>query len=548
MIFRGDWSKTLVVHDCSGMYSSRDFAIVFVDSETSTLAAINSSSNDAKLDQLRNVSQPMLDTLLAKAIARLLIRAGKGNRVKLVVPKYKDQALLRLVDDLVQIISLESSTEDESDSFVLQITDYLLSTKDDFPDPLSLLKAPGGIVLFVCSIVGTRGVSNCKLDMDDQATCHLTGQFGHCSQELINILLCGKCVSNVFDNEIDMGGGYVVKGIGHKSSIGYLTQLEALRYCEVGSYLKTPFYPIWVIGSSSHFSVLFGADFTSIESSKSDELLEQCRRAFRTSDPDSNGFISVSSLTSVLNYLDPSLVESIGGKTSVNTLGAKLDSTASGIILWDDFWKSCSRLMTGASLQNILLDENDINKGNKLCSPGNVGALNSDEKLARELQNKFNNEVSQSSATRYTGKSDEELARELQAQFDGHSSLPPLEPWTSTVNIDNTSTAAVDDECVTLDSSSIAVSQVQKTNFNQVSMGDTFSLHYYNGLRGGTFQKFDVTRLTSEEAVGASIALKSTYGSGVGHSSSNTALEDVVRTRWPCCTFNWHGNTPPAID
>ena len=110
--------------------------------------------------------------------------------------------------------------------------------KDDFPEPLSLLKATGGII-FVYSIVVTRGVSNCKLDMDDQATYHLTGQFGHCNKELINILLCGKCVSNVFDNEIDMGGGYVVKGIGHKSSFGYLTQLEALRYCEVGLYLKT---------------------------------------------------------------------------------------------------------------------------------------------------------------------------------------------------------------------------------------------------------------------------------------------------------------------
>ena len=57
----------------------------------------------------------MLETLLAKAIARLLVRGRKENVVMLVLPKYKDQALLWLVDDLVQITSLESSTEDESD-------------------------------------------------------------------------------------------------------------------------------------------------------------------------------------------------------------------------------------------------------------------------------------------------------------------------------------------------------------------------------------------------------------------------------------------------
>lgn len=104
--------------------------------------------------------------------------------------------------------------------------------------------------------------------------------------------------------------GLVVKGVFQRGAVGYLSHLEALRYCEVrsvesvsggylvsktylgsyiecvlflhalhltfhllqyvlhtyttytlymqvGSYLKVPTVPVWVVGSSSHFSVLF---------------------------------------------------------------------------------------------------------------------------------------------------------------------------------------------------------------------------------------------------------------------------------------------------
>ena len=36
--------------------------------------------------------------------------------------------------------------------------------------------------------------------------------------------------------------------------------IEALHYCTVGSFLKNPLLPIWVIGSESHFTVLFSLD------------------------------------------------------------------------------------------------------------------------------------------------------------------------------------------------------------------------------------------------------------------------------------------------
>lgn len=82
------------------------------------------------------------------------------------------------------------------------------------------------------------------------------GQFGHCTQELMNLLLTGKATSNVFDGDMFIHE-MKVKGILAQADVGYLTQLESYQYCQVGSYLKVPKYPIWVIGSTSHFTVLF---------------------------------------------------------------------------------------------------------------------------------------------------------------------------------------------------------------------------------------------------------------------------------------------------
>lgn len=69
------------------------------------------------------------------------------------------------------------------------------------------------------------------------------------SQSLVNLLLVGRAVTNVFDSDRDLGGisewsllcrvcstplpPVELKGIPYQSTIGFLTILEALRYCEV---------------------------------------------------------------------------------------------------------------------------------------------------------------------------------------------------------------------------------------------------------------------------------------------------------------------------
>jgi len=99
--------------------------------------------------------------------------------------------------------------------------------------------------------------------MDDPKSC-LIGTHGYCSQEVVNLLLTGRASSNVFDNVITLDDGKesrsVLKGVTRRSEVGFLALFEHYNSCQVGTFLKCPRYPIWVICSESHFSVLFAKD------------------------------------------------------------------------------------------------------------------------------------------------------------------------------------------------------------------------------------------------------------------------------------------------
>ena len=115
--------------------------------------------------------------------------------------------------------------------------------------------------------------------------------------------------------------------------------------------MKTPVNPVWIVGSQSHFSVLFATGREAIEETYSDRLLERVRRGFRVVDVEESGFIQMTSLLEVLTVLD--LEEKVGVE-GVQRLAQFLEEDGSGIIIWDGFWKTISRLMTGATLNAVL--------------------------------------------------------------------------------------------------------------------------------------------------------------------------------------------------
>ena len=90
----------------------------------------------------------------------------------------------------------------------------------------------------------------------------LIGQHSYCTQELVNLAITGTAVSNVFDGHKSMDG-MLMKGIpataagSSGSTVGMLSLFEHYGYVEVGSVLKRPCYPVWIVCSESHYSVLY---------------------------------------------------------------------------------------------------------------------------------------------------------------------------------------------------------------------------------------------------------------------------------------------------
>lgn len=119
---------------------------------------------------------------------------------------------------------------------------------------------PYGCILLTLSAILSRSTELVRQDFD-VPTSHLIGAHGYCTQELVNLLLTGKASSNTFNDvvELDSGNGDVtlLKGIAARSDIGFLSLFEHYNVCQVGCFLKTPRFPIWVVCSESHFSVLF---------------------------------------------------------------------------------------------------------------------------------------------------------------------------------------------------------------------------------------------------------------------------------------------------
>uniref|UniRef100_A0AAR2LNC8 Ubiquitin carboxyl-terminal hydrolase MINDY n=1 Tax=Pygocentrus nattereri TaxID=42514 RepID=A0AAR2LNC8_PYGNA len=95
---------------------------------------------------------------------------------------------------------------------------------------------PFGCILFIICAILSRTIPMVRRDMD-VPTSTLIGAHGYCTQELVNLLLCGRAVSNVFDDEmkLDSGNGNftLLKGIKERCNIGLLSLFEHYNICKV---------------------------------------------------------------------------------------------------------------------------------------------------------------------------------------------------------------------------------------------------------------------------------------------------------------------------
>ncbi|XP_072028596.1 probable ubiquitin carboxyl-terminal hydrolase MINDY-4 [Amphiura filiformis] len=189
---------------------------------------------------------------LAKAISHVLWRAGENKEAIVALPSSKVQYTVGgkvKRDGLSETLVLNHFKSKED------LQDFVTANIGVFEDA-----SRSGCILFLYCAILSRTIDRVIEDMDEP-TNKLMGAHGYCTQEMVNLILTGKAVSNVFNDimELDSGGREksILKGITGRSEIGLLSLFEHYGSCQVGINYKTPKWPIWVVCSESHFSVLF---------------------------------------------------------------------------------------------------------------------------------------------------------------------------------------------------------------------------------------------------------------------------------------------------
>ena len=72
----------------------------------------------------------------------------------------------------------------------------------------------------------------------DEANGKLMGAHGYCTQEMVNLLLGGRAVSNVFNDTVTLEGApgeksTVLQGVSKRSDVGLLSLFEHYKSCQV---------------------------------------------------------------------------------------------------------------------------------------------------------------------------------------------------------------------------------------------------------------------------------------------------------------------------
>mmetsp|Transcript_19780 Transcript_19780/g.35869 ORF Transcript_19780/g.35869 Transcript_19780/m.35869 type:complete len:512 (-) Transcript_19780:11-1546(-) len=222
----------------------------------------------------------------------------------------------------------------------LQLTGMRVSTASDAQTMLeagaeSWLGKRCGVLSFICSVLLTRTIDSVKEDMDDLET-PLIGRFGHCSQELVNLMLIGEATSNVFDGSKWLGddpsSGLMVKGVDGDRlgvpTVGLLSELEAMRYLAVGTLFKNPEYPIWVLGSPTHYTLLFSARKADSQLSAEAQIEQKAKKTFVENAFDEGGLAMASNLSKMLAGV---------GLDASKLSQAQTALVREEIVLWEDF-------------------------------------------------------------------------------------------------------------------------------------------------------------------------------------------------------------------
>ncbi|XP_015261147.1 PREDICTED: protein FAM188B, partial [Gekko japonicus] len=185
----------------------------------------DSSENSGDPWDLRP-SEARRSECLALALADILWRAGGSEKATVALCTGTQQftpAGKYKADGILETVMLHVITKYEDLLSFLQQNIYKFEA------------GPYGGVLLTLSAILSRSIHQVRRDFD-VSTNQLIGAHGYCTQELVNLLLTGKAVSNVFNDviELDSGNGNttVLKGVSGRSEVGLLSLFEHYDVCQ----------------------------------------------------------------------------------------------------------------------------------------------------------------------------------------------------------------------------------------------------------------------------------------------------------------------------
>ena len=202
-------------------------------------------------------SRPEFEEALCHGLADILWQAGGGQRACVAVVAGQRRLSASEDGELRQANCRPDNVTEMLSVFDCGSHAQVLATLRRFAAELTA-PAGHGVIVTLYSAILSRGVANVADDMAsfEGAEAQLMGAHNYCSQEMVNLLLVGRAVGNVFDGDRQLEGA-TLKGIALQGEVGLLTLFEHYGSMEVGSLLKQPKVPIWVVCSESHFSVCF---------------------------------------------------------------------------------------------------------------------------------------------------------------------------------------------------------------------------------------------------------------------------------------------------
>ncbi|XP_033325335.1 ubiquitin carboxyl-terminal hydrolase MINDY-3 homolog isoform X2 [Megalopta genalis] len=354
-----------------GFYFSPDEPTALIQAEGGPCAVIapvqafilKQLLSEADISTWRNISSHKCYQLLVRAAVEILKQAAGDKVPKFSIvymnckfPNEENEENCRLFENASKIhneeegINLDRKKNDQMSEKVLPMEtdeEHKGVNSDDFHSHLRLfttnfseqveeflrerldtLKRQYGVLLLLYSVIVTKGVPEIRVEMSDPLESMIDPTYGYGSQSLINLMLTGRAVSHVWDYDQTIGE-LKLRGIDKQNPIGFLALLEHLRYCEVGTFLKSPSNSIWVLGSETHLTVLFSTEKRLVSP---DTPAEHAKRVFRKFDHEGNNFIPDNLLQDVLAELGL-----VADAEYVHIMKKKLDSENLGIILRSTF-------------------------------------------------------------------------------------------------------------------------------------------------------------------------------------------------------------------